>query len=157
MKFNKKTDFPTILAFFLLILLGLGGVIFILSIPFFSIFGFTSILELLHIKNLISIDSYSSFALSFIYVCGFILSVWALIIILELIFVFAKKRGLFNIHSKSQKGFSFIVLIAISTFITKGVILDIFQRIHASNIFVLALFFIIYLIFFTTSDTYKKI
>jgi|GEM_PF-3699208 len=156
MKFNKNISLAGILSIFLISLLGLGGIFLILSIPFFSVLGFTSLLEFLHIKNLLSIDYYDHFAQNFMYICMFIVSIWILLIISELLFLYIKTRKIINTHSKLEIIVTFIVILSFSFFITKVILLPIFHRIHLSTILLLAILFAIHLEFFINKTTYAK-
>ncbi|MFD9625084.1 hypothetical protein [Peribacillus muralis] len=154
--FNKKTDFPTILANTLLLIIGIGAIVLIVSIPFFSIYGVASILDLFNVKDLVTMNYYNNFFMNFIYISFCLISIWILVMILELLFIVAKKKRLFNLQSKLEKTLLFLAFIIISAFITKQVILEVFQRVHTSGIFVVVIFFVIYFVLFIISDTYKK-
>jgi len=154
--FNKKKDAPTIIGISLVVLLAIGGIIFLLSIPTFGFYGFVSILDKYHLDNLLKINFFDNNIFNFIYIVLALGSVHTLVMILEFIFVLLKRREILHITSIHHKIISFVLLVGCGFLATRGIILNIFQRIHASNLFLLIAFLVIYFILFVCSDTYRK-
>ncbi|RAS77951.1 hypothetical protein [Priestia endophytica] len=154
--FNKKKDVPTIVGITIVVLLVIASILFLLSVPFFSFYGFVSILDRYHLNNLLTVDFFENNFINFLYIILVLGSIHALVMLLEFIFIVLKKREILNISSKHHKFISFVLLVSGSFLITKVVILNIFQRIHCSNLFLLIVFLAIYFILFVCSDTYRK-
>ncbi|MGM0890740.1 MAG: hypothetical protein ACQEW5_28415 [Bacillota bacterium] len=154
--FNKKKDVPTIIGITIVVLLVIVSIIFLLSVPFFSFYGFVSILDRYHLNNLLTVDYFENNLINFLYIILALASIHILIMLLEFIFVVLKKRAILNISLNHHKIISFIFLVSCSFLITKVFILNIFQRIHCSNLFLFIVFLSIYFILFVCSDTYKK-
>jgi len=154
--FNRKKDIPTIIGIIIVVLLVITSVFFVLSIPFFSFYGFVSILDRYHLNNLLTVDFFDNNFINFVYVILVLGSIHILIMLLEFIFIVLKRREIINISLNHHKIISFVLLVAFSFLTTKLVILNIFKRIHCSNFCLLIVFLSIYFIFFVYSNTYKK-
>ncbi|MFB8424939.1 hypothetical protein ACFC4S_23260 [Priestia megaterium] len=138
------------------------AVIFITAIvaatwlPLLGIQGWIGILERYHLDGLIKIDDVGSNVAKSIYTYFMILSVYAVIAVLEMIIPLLKAKRIINVSSIYRKVISFILLVCFSFLLTKVIVLNLFDKVHCSNIILLVVLFLVYAFFFSYKDVYRK-
>lgn len=125
-------------------------------LPLLGIQGWIGILERYHLDGLIKIDDVGSNIATSIYTYFMILSVYIVIVALEMLLTFLKAKNIINISLTYQKAISFILLVGFSFLLTKVVVLNLFEKVHCSNIFLLVVLFLVYAFFFSYKDVYRK-
>lgn len=156
MKFNKKIDTPTVLAFVTVLLMVIIIFSVILLVPYLGFQGLLIFLQKLNFQDLISMSFYDSFFKNFFYVIGFLFFVYMGVLLLELIFVFIKFRKIINMSSFLERVIAYIILVCCNVFMVKFITDNIFMKIEISILFSFFIFIFIYLYLFITGDVYKK-